>query len=121
MNDFDQQLQMAVKRGHGEAEAGQIPGFDKVWANATEQAARKRRRIRFVGGMAAALALVTVVLVGQLRPVEQDWQYIDPDDIAGSTSWTAPSDVLLPTHQFDIYRDIPVLIESTGKDGGTLL
>jgi hypothetical protein len=121
MTDFEQQIRAALKQGHGEAEAGQIPDFDTAWAGAEESVARRRRRIRAVGGMAAAVALIAVVVIGQLRPVEPDWQFIDPNEIAGSTSWTAPSDVLLPTHQFDIYRDIPVLIESTGEDGGTLL
>ena len=121
MTDFEKQIRAVLQQGHGEAEAGRVPDFDKVWADAAKRAAMKRRRIRAVGSMAAAAALVAVVVVGQLRPVEPDWQFIDPNEIAGSTSWTAPSDVLLPTHQFDIYRDIPVLIESTGKDGGTLL
>jgi hypothetical protein len=121
MTDFEQQLRAVLKRKHGEAEAGRSPDFGSVWAGAEDGVARQRRRTRAVGGMAAAVALVAVVVVGQLRPIEQDWQFIDPNDIAGSTSWTAPSDVLLPTHQFDIYRDIPVLIESTGEDGGTLL
>ena len=121
MTDFEQQIRTALKRGHGEAEAGQVPDFDSVWAGAETSLARRHRRSRVVGSVAAAVALIAVVVIGQLRPVEQDWLYIDPNEIAGSTSWTAPSDVLLPTHQFDIYRDIPVLIESTGEDGGTLL
>lgn len=121
MTDFEEQVRTALKRGHGEAEAGQVPDFDSVWAGAEKSIARRRRRIRAVGGVAAAAVLIAVVMIGQLRPVEQDWQFIDPNEIAGSTSWTAPSDVLLPTHRFDIYRDIPVLIESTGEDGGTLL
>ena len=121
MTDFEQQIRAALKQGHREAEAGQVPDFESVWKGADQRVARKRRRIRAVGGMAAAAALIAVVVIGQQRPVEQDWQFIDPNEIAGSTSWTAPSDVLLPTHQFDIYRDIPVLIESTGEDGGTLL
>ena len=121
MTDFEKQTQAVLKQGHGEAEAGHVPDFESVWTGAEEKVARRRRRVRVVGGMAAAAALVAVVVIGQLRPVEQDWQFIDPNEIAGSTSWTAPSDILLPTHQFDIYRDIPVLIESTGENGGTLL
>jgi len=120
MTKTDKQLQAALQQGHSEAEAGRVPAFDSVWAGAEARIGQRRRRIRAVGGLAAA-ALIAVVVIGQLRPVEPDWQFIDPNEIAGSTSWTAPSDVLLPTHRFDIYRDIPVLIESTETDGGTLL
>lgn len=121
MTDIDRQLQSSLQRGYREAEAGRAPGFDDAWAGAEARISKRRGRIRAVGGLAAALALVAVVVIGQLRPVEQNWQFIDPDEIAGSTTWVAPSDILLPTHEFDIYRDIPVLIESTGSDGGTLL
>ncbi len=38
-----------------------------------------------------------------------------------NTSWAAPSDVLLPQHRFDIYREIPAFIESTKLEEGTLL
>jgi len=41
--------------------------------------------------------------------------------LLGTTGWSAPSDSLMPDHQFDIYQDIPVLIESTETYGGTLL
>jgi hypothetical protein len=43
------------------------------------------------------------------------------DALMNSTTWTAPSDVLMPDHQFDIYRDIPVLDQSTISEEGTLL
>jgi hypothetical protein len=121
MTDLNKRIEAAVQQGHEDAEAGRVPSFDTVWAGAEARIGRKRRRIRAAGGMAAAVALVAVVVIGQFQPAEQEWQFIDPNEIAGSTSWVAPSDVLLPTHQFDIYRDIPVLIESTGEDGGTLL
>jgi hypothetical protein len=121
MTDFDKQIRTALQQGHEEAEAGRVPDFGCALAAAEARIVKRRRRIRALGGAAAAAALIAVIVIGQHRPVEQDWQFIDPDELAGSTSWTAPSDVLLPTHQFDIYRDIPVLIESTGEDGGTLL
>jgi len=102
-------------------EAERVPDFDAVWASAQSTANRKGRRTTVLGGMAAAAALLAVVVIGQMRGVEQDWQFVDPEELASSTYWAAPSDVLLPKHQFDLYGDIPVLIESTDSDGGALL
>ena len=121
MTDFDNELRAALRSGQDKAEAGRVPDFDIVWGRATAQAAERRRRTRMLGGIAAAVALVAIVLVGQLRPTPPEWQFVDPDDLASSTNWVAPSDILLPKHQFDIYGEIPVLIESTERDGGTLL
>lgn len=121
MTDSERRLRDALRQGQSEAEAGRVPDFDTTWAVAEEKAQRGRRRITALGSLAAALALVAVVVVSQMRPAETDWQFVDPDEFASSTSWVAPSDVLLPEHQFDIYRDIPVLIESTGSEEGALL
>ena len=121
MTDTDNALQDAFRQGQQAVEAGRVPDFDAVWAGAESTVAQRRRRTVAVGGLAAAAALIAVVVIGQMRPVELDWQYVDPDELASGTSWAAPSDILLPEHQFDIYREIPVLIESTGTDGGTLL
>ena len=121
MSDIDNKLRAALRHGQDQAEAGTLPDFDIVWARAETSVAQQRRRTRAIGGIAAAAALVALVVIGQQRPVEQDWQFVDPDEFASSTSWAAPSDVLLPEHRFDIYRDIPVLIESTISDEGALL
>lgn len=121
MSDIDNTLRKALRHGQAHAEAGQLPDFDTVWARAEASVAQRRRRTRAIGGLAAAAALVAFVVIGQLRPVEQSWQFVDPDDFASSTSWVAPSDVLLPEHRFDIYGEIPVLIESTKDDEGALL
>lgn len=121
MTDIDKELRDALRTRQDKAGAGQVPGFDVVWARAETTVAGRRRRFKTMSGIAAAAALVAVVLVSQLRPTEQEWQFVDPDELASSTSWVAPSDILLPKHQFDIYGEIPVLIESTERDGGTLL
>jgi len=120
MTDIDKELRDAMRNRQDKAGAWQGPDFDVVWARAESTVARRRRN-RSMGGIAAAVALVAVVLVSQLRQTEQEWQFVDPDEFASSTSWVAPSDILLPKHQFDIYGEIPVLIESTERDGGTLL
>lgn len=121
MTDIDNELHDALRNGQAKAEAGRIPDFDAVWARAESAIAQRRRRTRTIGGIAAAVALVAVVFASQLRQTEQEWQFVDPDEFASTTSWVAPSDVLLPKHRFDIYGEIPVLIESTDIDRGTLL
>jgi len=121
MTDIDKQLHDALRNGQAKAEAGRIPDFDMVWVRAESEIVQRRRRIRAVGGIAAAAALVAVIFTSQFRPTDQEWEFVDPDEFASSTSWVAPSDVLLPKHRFDIYGDIPVLIESTDEDRGTLL
>ncbi len=121
MTDIDKSMRDKLRDGQREAEAGLTSDFDAVWSGAESTVARRRRRTRLVGGIAAVVTLVTLGFVSQLPVTEQQWQFIDPDELASSTSWAAPSDVLLPKHQFDIYEEIPVLIESTDRDGGTLL
>jgi hypothetical protein len=120
MTDIDKHLHDALRNGQIKAEAGRIPDFETVWMGAESAIVQRRRRIRAVGGIAAA-ALVAVIFTSQFRTADQEWKFVDPDEFASSTSWVAPSDVLLPKHRFDIYGEIPVLIESTDEDRGTLL
>ena len=120
-SDFERSLRDALQQGQARAEAGRAPDFDDLFAAAEAAAARRRGRVMAVGGVAAAVALVAIAVVMQLQPVEREWQFVDPDEFASSTSWSAPSDVLLPKHRFDIYGEIPVLIESTGTNEGALL
>jgi len=119
--DLERTLRDALPPGQAEAEAGRVPGFDAVWTAAEARLSRQRRRMTAMGGIAAGVAVVAVLVISQLQPAERDWQYVDPDEFASSTSWAAPSDVLLPERQFDIYGEIPVLIESTGTSEGALL
>jgi len=120
MTDTDSTLRDAIRAEQARQEAGQAPGFAAVFAAAEATVAAHSRRRRVAFGIAAAAA-VTALAVGTLLPRGEDWQYVNPDDFATSTTWVAPSDVLLPQHSIDIYRDIPVLIESTDSNGGALL
>jgi hypothetical protein len=120
MNDIDRTLQSRVSQAQREFEQGRVPAFHTVWAAAEKRAARGRKQGWMAGGAVAAAA-VAMVAVGLLRPAEQDWQFVNPDAFENSTSWVAPSDVLLPEHRVDIYREIPVLIESTKTEEGALL
>ena len=120
MTDFDNTIREALQAEQASREAGRVPAFDDTFAVAEARAAAQMRRRWTVLGIAAAAAVVAVA-TSLLLPRGEDWQYVNPDDLATSTAWVAPSDVLLPERSFDIYRDIPVLIESTDSNGGALL
>jgi hypothetical protein len=120
MSDTDKTLQSRLKQAQREAEQGRVPGFDAVWA-AAERRAASGRKYGWMAGGAVAAAVVAFVTVGLLRPAAQEWEFINTNDFESSTSWVAPSDVLLPDHRVDIYREIPVLIESTKTEEGALL
>ena len=120
MNDMDKALQDRLQQAQQESERGRTPDFDTVWAVAEKRASTGRKQGWMVASAAAA-AIIAVITVGLLRPAEREWQYVNPDEFESSTSWIAPSDVLLPDHRVDIYREIPVLIESTKTEEGALL
>ena len=120
MNDFDNTIREALQAEQANREAGCVPAFEDTYAAAEARIALRVRRRRAVYGIAAATAIVAVA-ASLLLPRGGEWLYVDPDDLATGTAWVAPSDVLLPEHSFDIYRDIPVLIESTDSDEGALL
>ncbi len=120
MTDSDTPLRAALRDAQASVEDGDVPQFDRVWAAANARARVLRRQRRVVVGSVAAAA-VAAIAFGLLVPRGVELQFIDADELLGTTSWTAPSDGLLPDHQFDIYQEIPVLIESTETYGGALL
>ena len=120
MTNHNDKFRDALQAAQAQQEAGRAPAFEDMFAAAQVQAARLARRRRRNFGIAAAAAILAVA-ASLLLPRAEEWQYINPDDLATSTTWVAPSDVLLPEHSIDIYRDIPVLIESTDSNGGALL
>lgn len=120
MTDLDEALKTAFRRTEAKRATGRVPDFESVWAVAGVRAGAVRRRQRVLAG-SAAVAAAAVIAFGWLAPHEDEWRYVDAADLLETTSWSAPSDSLLPEHQFDIYQDIPVLIESTGTNGGALL
>ena len=92
--------------------------IDEVWWAARERLAVSRRRYQ---RFAAVAAIVAIAFIGfHARPPAQE-TYIEVADLLETTYWTAPSDVLLPERQFDIYEDMPALFEATEPAGGTLL
>jgi len=120
MTDTDRQLEHAVKRAQTDIETGRVPDFGRSFAAAERRVGVMRRRRGFVAGSAVAAAVAVVAFSSLLRG-GNDWQYVDEAELLGTTSWTAPSDSLLPEHQFDIYREIPLRMESTGSNEGALL
>lgn len=105
-----------------EAERGDPPSFGKLWARAEHAASASRWRYRSAGAAAVA-AVIAVIATMSLRPDQADIadDYLIADALMNSTTWSAPSDRLLPEHQFDIYRDIPFPAMSTDRLEGTLL
>lgn len=119
MNIEDGELRGAVARAWKRHAPGSLPTFAATWAAAERRRAVARARHRNVA-IAAALAVIVVAALS-LRAPEPDVPYIEVADLLESTGWFAPSDILLPERQFDIYQELPVIIESTEPAGGTLL
>jgi hypothetical protein len=117
----EQDIKKVLETAYQSAE-GKPPPFAEAFAVAEDRYRASRRRFRLAGGVAAAAAVVAITVVlwpGQQAPVGDEFMIADA--LMNSTTWTAPSDVLMPDHQFDIYRDIPVLDQSTISEEGTLL
>jgi hypothetical protein len=106
------------KRVNAAWPATREPAFDDVWEAAGERYTAARRNGRRIAGVAAAAAIIAIAMFGN-APMDESW--VEVADLMESTYWTAPSDVLLPERQFDIYQDMPELFESTEPAGGTLL
>jgi hypothetical protein len=113
---FDDEL----VRSLGLVEEADSPAFEHVFDAAERRLVLQRRHY---GMFSIAAVLVAAVVVGMNvpRPSVSATAYVEVAELLNSTYWVAPSDVLLPDRQFDIYQDLPVLIESTEPGGGTLL
>ena len=120
MNDekLKEQLQDSLQSMQG----GDAPEFDAMWANAEQQHRTSRLRYqRIVGFTTAAAVAATAFMLWPLNGNDAAYIYLTKEDLMSSTQWVAPSDVLLPKHQFDIYSDLPVFIETNDIDEGSPL
>lgn len=121
MHREDESLQAALHNAQQQAD-GLAPSFDTVFAAAKTRVSRTRRR-RFAG--LAAAAAVAALVIAALPNQQDNLVFVNLDELTATTNWSAPSDSLLPTHQFDIYRELPQLIDlpdvSTKSDEGALL
>jgi len=120
MNDKEvkQELREALQMMQGD----DVPEFDVLWASAVAQHRASRLRYqRFAGFATAAAIAVTAFMIWPLNGNNGTASYLTEEDLMSSTQWLAPSDVLLPKHQYDIYGELPVLIETNDVDEGSLL
>ncbi len=97
----------------------QAPSFADAYAAASQQVGRRRHRLHLLA--AAAVAAIAVIVIVDTRPGVTEPGYIEMAELMETTSWTAPSDALLPDSRFDIYQDLPTLMKSTDGNGGALL
>lgn len=88
------------------------PDFDETWRAAEARHRRNRSTKRIVAGAAATVAAIAVAV--SLNLPKAGAPMVEMTDLLGSTSWQAPSDVLLPALRTDIYQDLPDLTEYTG-------
>ena len=117
-NDIRDQLKDALGAVHKQ----EPPAFDAVWAAAESQHLKDRRRYATFSGIAAAVAMVTVVAgLWSSEDAEMSDEYLIVDSLLNTTQWLAPSDVLMPQHEFDVYQEVPFLMESTNLNEGSLL
>ena len=117
----DDELGQWLKTAYRKAE-GNPPSFAATVAGADEAMKRRRRRSGGLAGLAAALAAVALIV--SLRPDAPDMpsnEYLIADALLNSTTWSAPSDSLMPAHQFDIYREVLLPVPSTNLREGSLL
>lgn len=99
-----------------------VPQFDAVFAAAERRYRRRRgQRIRYGAAAAIGALVVTAFFVVDQEPPVQHGDYIEIAEIMNSTQWTAPSDVLLPRREFDVYTDLPDIPLSTDPAQGALL
>lgn len=112
MTDDDLRLRDAVREAWPETHATEA--FATVWQRAEASHAGERSRWPQAAGLAAAIVLAAIAIgfIDRDRTAA-DPAIVDPAELLGSTSWSAPSDALLPRHRVDIYQELPALIEST--------
>lgn len=111
-----------IRQAFAAADTVQVPAFEKVLAAAERQAGRSLYRYVKIGSVAAAVAVLAVVIGNWPSQTGNNTdEFMIANALMNTTQWSAPSDALLPTHRFDIYQEIPVLMESTEVQEGSLL
>ena len=119
MQRTDEKLQEQVSQAWENRVGKEQPPFDRVWWAADARYVDLKRRYRRIAGVAAIVA-ATVVALNWQTPADET-TYIELAELLESTYWSAPSDVLLPKRDIDIYQDLPALFESIEPAGGALL
>lgn len=111
MRGSDEALQQRVRQAWQHDGGEDAPAFDETWRRAEARLATSRRQYARLAAVAVTLGVVAAVF--GVRSTVDEPQYIEMAELLNSTYWAAPSDVLLPQREFDIYQDLPELFEST--------
>ncbi|MFQ6005327.1 MAG: hypothetical protein ACE5OQ_07465 [Woeseia sp.] len=120
MNDDElkKRLQSALRSRQGR----DAPAFETLWTGAEHRYRARRSAYRRVAAVAAVAGIAVALMLA--RPPNGDGitgAYLTEEDLMSSTRWLAPSDALLPQREFDIYGELPVLIETNDLEEGSLL
>jgi len=121
-SDHSDGLANAVRKAYEAKLEGVAPDFDATWNAAQTRFQGRKRRYRLVSAVAASIVIFSIVLNFLLPGQSQD-----PADselaamMMVSIQWEAPSDSLLPEYDFDIYQDLPEIINTTDLTRGLLL
>ena len=128
----DEELKLQLRRAYRSSDTAP-PDFDLVW-DAAEAQAHRRVPYRAIAAGIAAIAVVALIGLNQwpdsvtdadsnLFAAGQNDSWIAEIDMSllNATAWSAPSDVLLPENELDIYTTLPTLIESTEMEVDALL
>ena len=118
MNESDKALRDRLVRAWQQHADDRPPAFEATWQRAADRHATGRRYYRRFASVAVIAAALVIAMNLQLPTIGP---YIEVADLLETTYWSAPSDVLLPDREFDIYQDMPVIFESTEPAGGALL
>ncbi len=118
----DEKLRQKLRDSLQSMQGGDVPAFDALWGNAEKQHGTTRLRYRRIAGLTTAAAVAaTAFMLWPLNANHAVDTYLTVEDLLSTTQWVAPSDVLLPEYQFDIYDELPVLIEAIEFDEGSFL
>lgn len=110
----DTELKKRLKSALQAIEGAAAPDFESTWAKAERRYHASRRRYRrFARVAVAAVVAFVAVVIWPRDGNDHNALYLEKEDLMSSTQWFAPSDVLLPEHRFDLYGELPVLIETT--------
>ena len=117
----DEKLKGKLRNALQSMQSGDVPEFDTVWANAGKRRTSRSRNLRLAGLAVAATVAAATFMLWPLNGNNSIGPYLTEEDLMSSTQWLAPSDGLFPKHHFDIYSEVPRLIETNDLDEGPLL
>lgn len=100
--------------------SGPVPPFDAAF-DAAERRLAAPRRSRWIAASAAAAVVVALAVAPFVDRAPAGPEYVQIAELMDTTGWSAPSDVLLPQREIDLYRELPDIPKSTKPAEGALL